>query len=163
MTFLNKCGYRWVCQSWGDGEKSHSYWLLCLLSPSLLSGDQAMLINPGSDLKGLHLMTQTSKRRTKMLSSRSVLKSCSGRIFNWKHKWRLAEIQGVWKGRERRAVVMRECYWEGSGRKSKTSYAAQNYLASHLWPDYHRLSAQPHRGWLRDQLIKKLFHLFFLL
>ena len=59
-------------------------------------------------------MTQASKRTTKMLSERPVLKFCSRMILNRKHKWKLGYIQdgqGVRKGRERRkAMAMREHY-----------------------------------------------------
>ena len=151
----NKCGCRWVCQSGGDGEKSHSSRLLCLLSPLLL-GDQAMLISRG-DLRGLHPNDSDMQEKNKDVISKSVLKSCSGRILNWKHKWRLGEIQSVWKGEEEGQWRWESATGEGGGRNSKTSYAAQNYLANHLWSDYHRLSAQPHRGWLREQLIKSCF------
>ena len=158
----NKCGCRWVCQSGGDGEKSHSYWLLCLLSPSLLSGDQTMLISRGN-LRGRHLNDSDIQEKNKDVISRSVLKSCSGRIFNWKHKQRLGEIQGVWKGRERRAVVMRECHWRGRWQEIKDQLCCTE------------LPGKPPLAWLSQAISsaplwmtertadKELFRLFFLL
>ena len=61
-------------------------------------------------------MTQASRRRREMLSERSVLKFCSGRILNWKHKWKLGysgwpgclERQRAEKGDGSESVLRRE-------------------------------------------------------
>lgn len=105
---------------WGRG-KSHSYWLLCPLSPFLSWGDWAMLVSRG-DFRGL-FPNDSVVQEKKMLSERPVLKLCSCIILNGKHKWKLGYSlggQGVWKGGERRqAMAMRECYWQGRWEKAK--------------------------------------------
>lgn len=83
--------------------KSHSYWLLWLLSPYLPWGNLAMMVSRG-DLMGLFPNDSGVKEKTRCYQ-RPVLTLHHGIILNWKHKWKLHYIlggQGVCKFSERR-------------------------------------------------------------
>lgn len=154
----NECGCVEVHLSlvWGR-VKSPSYWLLYLVSPSLPWGDLVMLWSAEVTSGDFSPVTQVSWR-IEMLSERPVLKFCSCIILNWKHTWKVGYIlrgQGVRKGRERRqATAMRQCC------RWRRWQAAKDPLGCPELPHKYPLawlSAQPHRGWLRAQLINRCF------
>lgn len=155
MIMAGLCKWVWVHVGvselvWGR-EKGHNNWQLCLLSPFLPWGDWAMLVSRG-DFRGL-FPNDSGVRENKMLSERPVLKLCSCVILNWKHKWKLdvVSVDEVF-GKTERGHGQREyesATDEGGGRKPKTHWVTQSYLASHFWPVHHRMSVQPHHGWLR--------------